>query len=74
MSQADVARLTAELGKARQLVSSLRGKEDSLQQLLTQERQQRKKKEAGAGKQGTLSSMDKRPAALVRTLRDIAIV
>ena len=71
MSQADVARLTAELGKARQLVSSLRGKEDSLQQLLTQERQQRKKKEAGAGKQGTLSSMDKRPAALVRTLRDI---
>ena len=69
-----MARLTAELGKARQLVSSLRGKEDSLQQLLTQERQQRKKKEAGAGKQGTLSSMDKRPAALVRTLRDIAIV
>ena len=59
-----MTRLTAELGKARQLVIGLREKEESLQQLLSAER--RKKKEVGGNKTGTLSSQDKRPAALVR--------
>ena len=62
-----MTRLTAELGKARQLVTGLREKEESLQQLLAAER--RKKREVVSNnKTGTLSSQDKRPAALVRIL------
>ena len=64
-----MTRLTAELSKARQMVTSLKEKEESLQQLLVTER--RRKKEASVTKTGTLSSYDKRPAALVsKTYRE----
>ena len=105
--QADVTRLTAELSKARQLVTSLQEKEESLQQvillasdwpiltsdwlipiltsdwlipiltsdcfqLLTTERK-RRKETASVTKTGTLSSYDKRPAALVSQTKMLQI-
>ena len=59
-----MTRLTAELNKAKQMVTSLKEKEESLKDLLVAEK--KKKKEAIVTKTGTLSSIDKRPAALVR--------
>ena len=93
-----MTRLTAELSKARQLVTSLQEKEESLQQviilasywpilisdwlipiltsdwfqLLTTERK-RRKETASVTKTGTLSSYDKRPAALVRQTKMLKI-
>ena len=75
--QADVSRLTGELSKARQLVVSLKDKEESLKELLLQERKRRKDsgvsvtstsaiKTNNNNNNNTLSSSDKRPAALVR--------
>ena len=74
-----MSRLTGELSKARQLVVSLKDKEESLKELLLQERKRRK--DSGVSVTSTsaiktnsnsnnnsnpLSSSDKRPAALVR--------
>ena len=86
-----MTRLTAELSKARQLVTSLQEKEESLQQvillasdwlililtsdwlqLLTTERR-RRKETASVTKTGTLSSYDKRPAALVSQIKLLKI-
>ena len=95
-----MTRLTAELSKARQLVTSLQEKEESLQQviilasdwlipiltsdwlipiltsdwfqLLTTERK-RRKETASVTKTGTLSSYDKRPAALVSQTKMLKI-
>ena len=80
--QADVSRLTGELSKARQLVVSLKDKEESLKELLLQERKRRKDSGVSVtstsaiktnsnssnnnNNSNTLSSSDKRPAALVR--------
>ena len=82
--QADVSRLTGELSKARQLVVSLKDKEESLKELLLQERKRRKDSGVSVtstsaiktnsnnnnsnsnNNNNTLSSSDKRPAALVR--------
>ena len=80
--QADVSRLTGELSKARQLVVSLKDKEESLKELLLQERKRRKdsgvsvtstsaiktnsSNNNSSNNNNTLSSSDKRPAALVR--------
>ena len=77
--QADVSRLTGELSKARQLVVSLKDKEESLKELLLQERKRRKDSGVSvtstsaiktnsnnSNNNNTLSSSDKRPAALVR--------
>ena len=78
--QADVSRLTGELSKARQLVVSLKDKEESLKELLLQERKRRKdsgvsvtstsaiktNNNSNNNNSNTLSSSDKRPAALVR--------
>ena len=61
-----MTRLTAELTKARQAVTSLQEKEESLQQLLATEKRKRREGGATVTKTGTLSSYDKRPAALVR--------
>ena len=58
-----MTRLTAELNKAKQMVTSLKEKEESLKDLLVAEK--KKKKETVVMKTGTLSSIDKRPAALV---------
>ncbi len=66
-----MTRLTAELTKARQVVTRLKEKEESLAQLLATEK--RKRKEASVTKTGTLSSYDKRPAALVRQTNIIMI-
>ena len=71
MVQADVTRLTAELAKARQVVTSLQEKEESLAQLLAAEK--RRRKEGSVTKTGTLSSYDKRPAALVRHTNTIML-
>jgi len=62
--KADVTRLTAELNKAKQMVTSMKEKEESLKDLLVAEK--KKKKETVVFKTNTLSSIDKRPAALVR--------
>ena len=75
-----MSRLTGELSKARQLVVSLKDKEESLKELLLQERKRRK--DSGVSVTSTsaiktnsnnsnnnnnpLPSSDKRPAALVR--------
>ena len=68
--QADVTRLTSELTKARQMCSALKDKEENLKEQLLAEKKKKKKSEldvAEPGKSGgTLSSYDKRPAALVR--------
>ena len=61
-----MTRLTAELNKAKQMVTSLKEKEESLKDLLVAEK--KKKKEPVVMKTGTLSSIDKRPAALVRDM------
>ena len=73
-----MSRLTGELSKARQLVVSLKDKEESLKELLLQERKRRKdsgvsvtstsaiKTNSNNNNNNTLSSSDKRPAALVR--------
>ena len=73
-----MSRLTGELSKARQLVVSLKDKEESLKELLLQERKRRKdsgvsvtstsaiKTNSNSNNSNTLSSSDKRPAALVR--------
>ena len=73
-----MSRLTGELSKARQLVVSLKDKEESLKELLLQERKRRKdsgvsvtstsgiKTNSNSNSNNTLSSSDKRPAALVR--------
>ena len=71
ISQADVARLTGELAKARTMVTSLKDKEESLKDMLVAEKKKQKKELVVSAtnlnviKNGTLSSMDKRPAALV---------
>ena len=59
-----MARLTAELSKAKQMVTSLKDKEDGLKEMLVAEKK-KKKKDSVVIKSGTLSSYDKRPAALV---------
>ena len=67
--QADVTRLTTELTKARQMCSALKDKEDNLKEQLVAEKKKKKKSEGEAEPSksgGTLSSYDKRPAALVR--------
>ena len=68
--QADVTRLTTELTKARQMCSTLKDKEENLKDQLVLVAEKKKKKrsevEVEPGKSGTLSSYDKRPAALVR--------
>ena len=71
-----MSRLTGELSKARQLVVSLKDKEESLKELLLQERKRRKDSgvsvtstsaiKTNSNNNNTLSSSDKRPAALVR--------
>ena len=75
-----MSRLTGELSKARQLVVSLKDKEESLKELLLQERKRRKdsgvsvtstsaiktNNNSNNNNSNTLSSSDKRPAALVR--------
>ena len=76
-----MSRLTGELSKARQLVVSLKDKEESLKELLLQERKRRKdsgvsvtstsgiktnSNSSNSNNNNTLSSSDKRPAALVR--------
>ena len=76
-----MSRLTGELSKARQLVVSLKDKEESLKELLLQERKRRKdsgvsvtstsaiktnSNSSNNSNNNTLSSSDKRPAALVR--------
>ena len=75
-----MSRLTGELSKARQLVVSLKDKEESLKELLLQERKRRKDSGVSVtstsaiktnssnsnNNNNTLSSSDKRPAALVR--------
>ena len=75
-----MSRLTGELSKARQLVVSLKDKEESLKELLLQERKRRKDSGVSVtstsaiktnsnnnnNSNNTLSSSDKRPAALVR--------
>ena len=74
-----MSRLTGELSKARQLVVSLKDKEESLKELLLQERKRRKDSGVSVtstsaiktnsnnnNNSNTLSSSDKRPAALVR--------
>ena len=75
-----MSRLTGELSKARQLVVSLKDKEESLKELLLQERKRRKdsgvsvtstsaiktNSNNNSNNSNTLSSSDKRPAALVR--------
>ena len=58
-----MTRLTAELNKAKQMVTSMKEKEESLKDLLVAEK--KKKKETVVFKTNTLSSIDKRPAALV---------
>ena len=67
--QADVTRLTTELTKARQMCSALKDKEDNLKEQLVAEKKKKKKSEGEVEPSksgGTLSSYDKRPAALVR--------
>ena len=66
--QADVTRLTTELTKARQMCSTLKDKEENLKDQLVAEKKKKKRSEVEVepGKSGTLSSYDKRPAALVR--------
>ena len=67
--QADVTRLTTELTKARQMCSALKDKEDNLKEQLVAEKKKKKKSEGEVEPikpGGTLSSYDKRPAALVR--------
>ena len=74
-----MSRLTGELSKARQLVVSLKDKEESLKELLLQERKRRKDSGVSVtstsaiktnsnnnNNSNTLSSSDKRLAALVR--------
>ena len=60
--QAEVARLTAELGKARGAVAELQKEEVVVREALEKERRKRRE----VGKTPTLSPADKRPAALVR--------
>ena len=55
--KADVSRLKDELSKAQQIVKNQQTKEDSLKEQLSSERKK---------KTSTLSTADKRPAALVR--------
>ena len=67
--QAEVARLNTELSKSKQIVSSLKDKEESLKDMLVAEKKKKKDSASsgtsGVSKTGTLSSYDKRPAALV---------
>jgi len=60
--KAEVARLTAELGKARGAVAELQKEEVVVREALEKERRKRRE----VGKTPTLSPADKRPAALVR--------
>ena len=60
-----MARLNAELAKARQTVEALQDKEDNLKEQLAVEKKKKKSAE-NLAKNGTLSAFDKRPAALVR--------